>query len=128
MIPLDFLKAASLADQLVAAGVPIETVRRTGGQFEIVYATEATGPQRVQGAAILAAFDASDNAERLRQNAVRSEAATLRDQATTAVQANDAYLGLADAATPAQVRAQVKRLTQQNNVIIRRLVQLSERL
>ncbi len=54
---------ARLHEQLVAAGIPIITVRVIGeSSGTIVYAPEATSEQMVQGQAILDAFDWSDSA------------------------------------------------------------------
>lgn len=128
MIPVDLLKAASLTDALVAAGVPIETVRRVGNVFEIVYKAEATGPQRAQGANILAAFDSSDAAEQARQDAAKPELATLRDLAAAAIQNNSDFLALGLAANAAQVLAQVRRLSMQSTAVLRRLIQISDRI
>jgi hypothetical protein len=50
--------------------------------------------------------------------------ALLADQAQGALDTNNAYLGFADTATNAQVRTQVKALTQQNNRIIKVLLKV----
>ena len=52
------------------------------------------------------------------------EVTDLRQQAGAAVSAIDTYLAIADTATPAQVREQVKRLSQIMRRVIVRLVQV----
>jgi len=79
----------------------------------------------VTGDAILAAFDSSDEAERSRQNAKMPERTTLRTQAVAVVAGNNDFLDLSPP-TNAQILAQVKALTRQNTILIKRLVQLSE--
>jgi len=57
--------------------------------------------------------------------AADGDRAALLNSAATAVSNNNTFLGVASP-TNAQVLAQVKALTQQNNQIIRRLVQLTQ--
>lgn len=116
-------QAASLHDLLIAANVPVVTVRHVGSSFEIVYADNATTQQRTQGNNILAAFDGSEAAEQARVDALHAERTTLRQQATSAVSNNLDYLAIA-APTALQVRTQTQALTQQINAIIKRLVQI----
>lgn len=120
-----FTKAATLHDLLTAAAVPVVTVRQVGGQLEPVYADSATPEQIAEGDAIVAAFDSSDAAEQARQDAKQPEKTTLRNRAAEAVSDNNTFMALVSP-TNAQTLAQVKRLTEQNTAIIRRLVQLSE--
>lgn len=121
-----YSKAASLHDLLAGAGVPVVTVRQTGDTFEAVYDPSATQQQRYTGDGIVARFDASDAAEQARQDIKKSERVRLKQIAGEAVSDNAAYLALV---TPnaKQMMVQVKALTQQNNAIIKRLLQISER-
>src|SRR5262245_10021523 len=48
---------AELHDQLVAAGIPVVTVRLSGGNATVVYAPAATAVQRAQGDQIAAEAD-----------------------------------------------------------------------
>lgn len=128
VIALDLLKLGSLAALFTSAGIPTLTVRRAGATFEAVYSPQATPQQIAAGNALIASFDASDAAERARQDAAHPDKAAIRSQAASAIQANNDFLALGQAVTLAQAVAQIRALTRQSNVVMRRLIQLSEGL
>lgn len=118
---------------LAGAGVPIDTVdisaEKLNGEPALVrrtYMRGATTEQIAAGDAIIAAFDWSAAAQQAWEDAQQPERAGLRDNAQAAVEAIDAYLQIADTATAAQVRQQVKALSQITRRVVTRLVQLSE--
>jgi hypothetical protein len=67
-----------LADALVAAQIPIETVRHVGGVYEIVYLPDAPEDQRLAGDAILAGFDATPETQQAADVAERRQSAAAR--------------------------------------------------
>lgn len=118
--------AGPLTDAIKAAGVPVVSVSVNSkiGTVQIEYADAATPEQRNQARTIADTWDWSDEARVVRDAAAHPERTDLRQQAAAALQICDDYLTLADAATAAQVRAQVKFLTQAVKRLIKRLVQL----
>jgi acyl-CoA reductase-like NAD-dependent aldehyde dehydrogenase len=81
-------------------------------------------PERIAAAqAVAAAFDPSPEAQAEWEEDKHPERKSIRRAAAQAVADNATFLALATP-TNAQVLAQVKRLTQQNTAIIRRLIQL----
>jgi hypothetical protein len=102
-----------------AAGIPVISCEET----RIQYGDAATEQQRAEGDAILAAFDWSDEAQAAWQEDQYPDRKAIRQAAAGAIADNDAFLALASP-TNAQVLAQVKRLTQQNTRIIKRLIQI----
>lgn len=111
-----------LDQQLKAAGLPISGVGiALDGSFDV--RGTLTPAQRTAAQAIIAAFDPSDAAQTAWEEGQQPERKALRSAAAQAIQGNDDYLALVTP-TAAQVAAQVRRLTQQNSAIIRRLIQI----
>ena len=102
-----------------AAGIPVVQCEEN----RIVYGDAATAEQQTQGNAILAAFDWSEEAHVAWVEDQYPDRKAIRQAAAGAIADNDAFLALASP-TNAQVLAQVKRLTQQNTRIIKRLIQI----
>lgn len=107
----------------IAAVCPIEGVKGEQGSIVIDYGSTATVPQRTAALAAVAAFNYSDAATDAWMEDRRPERKAIRQAATQAVADNDTYLAIATPSN-AQVAAQVRRLTQQNNRIIPRLIQV----
>jgi hypothetical protein len=105
--------AQRLSEYLSAAAGEHVLVSITGRQVEATPDTPA-----VQTA--LAEFDWSDEAHAAWQEDQQPERKSVRQAASNAIADNDTFLALASPTNP-QVLAQVKRLTQQNNRIIRLL-------
>ena len=59
---MSILETVRLDEALRAAGIPIHGVQNNGGVFTVDYTDAATAQQRTDGAAIVAAFDASPEA------------------------------------------------------------------
>lgn len=95
-----------------------------GNPPRIDFRPEATAQQRADAQAVVDAFDFSEAAQQQWEEDRHPERKTLRQAAAQAVQDNQDFLALGPAATAAQVVAQVRRLSQQNNALIRRLIQL----
>jgi hypothetical protein len=111
--------AASLHEYLTAQGIPCTTVRQSG---TVLLPVTVDPAQQSQADAIAATWgQAQDQAA---DEAAHPERTELRQNAQAAVDAIDQYLLIADTATAAQVREQVKRLSQMMRRVIRRLVQL----
>lgn len=87
-------------------------------------AATATPAQLAAGQAAIDSFDWSDAAHRAYEDSLEPARTDLRQQAAQAVQSLDAYIAIADGATAAQVRDQVKRLSQMMRRVIVRLVQV----
>lgn len=112
---------------LARAGVPVDTVTiREPGSAIATYMSWATPEQIVLGGSLIAAFDWSDAAQKAWEDAQQPERSGLRDASYQAIQSIDSYLVLADSASSAQVRVQVKMLSQITRRVIKRLLQLSE--
>lgn len=90
---------------------------------DITFRDDATGEQVQAARAVVAAFDDSDAAQAAWEEDRNPERKSLRQQAAQAVADNAAFLAISAPAN-AQVLAQVKALTRQNNRIIPRLAQL----
>lgn len=104
-----------LHNTIIAAGVAIEGVDING----------IVSPSSLQAAAqpTIDAFDDSEAAEIAYQESLEPLLKDLKDQATAALSTNDTYLALANPSN-AQIAAQVRALTQQNNRIIRGVARL----
>lgn len=109
---------------MIAAVCPIEGVAiLRNEQARIDYSEAATAEQRTAAETSLAAFDWSQDAHDAWLEDQHPERKSIRQSAAGAIQTNDTFLALTSP-TAAQVREQVRALTQQNNRIIRRLIQL----
>lgn len=95
-------------------------VEDDGTGSRIAFWSPALGPQPT--AAELAAV--TEQQVQDARDALAPERSDLRRQAAAAVNAIDLYLATADTATAAEVRAQVKRLSQYVRRVIVRLVQI----
>lgn len=93
------------------------------GNVRIDYAAEATEQQKSSAQVALAAFDWSQAAQDAWLDDQQPERKAIRQAAATAIAANDTFLAIATP-TNAQTLAQVRQLTQQNNRIIQRLMQI----
>ena len=109
--------------EAIAAVAPIEGVSGSQGNVKIDFRPTATPQQRAAAQAVVASFDWSQAAHDAWLADLFPERKALRQQAAQAIADNDAYLAIASP-TNAQVLAQVGRLTQQNNRIIKRLIQI----
>lgn len=98
------------------------TVRTDGLRVRIDTATGAAPSAAAVNA--VKALDLSDAAERARQDATNPDRKALSDQAAQAIADNNTFLALANPTT-AQVVQQVRKLAQQNNALIKRLVQIT---
>lgn len=110
----------------ISAVAPIDGIAILDMGQKIVridYKAEATHQQRTAAESALAAFDWSASADQAWEDAKNPERKDLKDQAQAALDANQTFLDLASP-TNAQVVAQVRRLTQQVNRLIKRTVQL----
>ena len=107
-----------LAARLNDAGIPMLYVM---GPSAIEYDARATAAQKTQGAAIVTAFDWTLAAERAAEATASTNGRTLEDQAIAALAANKVFYQRASSTT-AQVLAQVKALSRQNNALIRLLL------
>lgn len=112
------LNGALLADQLAAAGLS-STVVLNGTTIELAALTEAkrAAAQAVVDAHPPSALAAADSA-----NAQQVNETTIRDRANQALATNTTFLAITSP-TNAQVSAQVKALTRQNQGLIRLLLQ-----
>jgi hypothetical protein len=114
-------------DSNVRAACPLAglSVGRLGDSstVRLDFAPEATPQQRIAAQAVVDAFDWSDAAQAAWEADQFPERKDLRAAAAGAIADNDAFLAIASPSN-AQVLAQVRRLTQQNNRIIRRLSQI----
>jgi hypothetical protein len=102
---------------------PIAGVAGEPGAVRVDYQPEATEQEQAAAAAALAAFDFAAEADDAWLENENPERKTLRQLAATAIADNDAFLALATP-TNAQVLAQVKRLTQQNTRVLKRIIQI----
>lgn len=85
---------------------------------------EASQQQIAAAQAVIDSFDTSDAAQTAWEEDQHPERKAIRQAAAQAVQDNQDFLALGPALTLAQASAQLRRLTQQNNAIIRRLIQI----
>jgi hypothetical protein len=108
------------AVRAAAPGVVDVRVGRRGVSASVV--VEPASEQAAAQAAI-DAFDWSQAAHDAWEDTQRPERTTLRQAASQAVSDNNAFLADSNV-TNAELLAQVRRLTQQMNAVIRRLVQL----
>lgn len=111
--------AASLHDHLKAQGIPCQTVRQVGIVLSPV--TVDSGQQAAADAIAATWGSAEDQAFKDQQHPTRTD---LRQTKQAALDAIDTYLLIADAATAAQVREQVKRLSQMVRRLIVRTVEI----
>src|SRR5688572_28071332 len=112
-----------LDSAIKAAGIPIHGVSGEQGAVVVQFRPEATAPQQAAAATIVAGFDWSQAAHDAWLEDQRPQRKAIRQAAAGAIADNDTYLALANP-NNAQVVAQVRRLTIQNNHIIRRIVQI----
>lgn len=112
-------------DAMIRAVCPISgvSVNTTPLMVRINFAPEATQPQRAAAQAVVDAFDWSDAAQTAWEADQHPERKDLRAAAAGAISDNDTFLAIANP-NNSQVAAQVRRLTQQNTRIIRRLSQI----
>lgn len=89
----------------------------------IDFAAGATAPQKQAAQVAVTSFDWTPAADQAWLDAKAPERTGLRQAASAAVANNTAFLAVASP-TPAQAAAQLRALTQQNNRLIQRLVQL----
>lgn len=109
-----FINGDLLAQQLAAASLPT-TVTLVGDRIELPDLNEAS---RATAQSVVDAHPATAQAAEARAATERTNATTVRDKASTALADNKAFLAVASP-TNAQVVAQVKALTRQNNALIR---------
>lgn len=111
--------------ETIAAVCPIVGVARDEqGAVRIDFRDDATSQQRLDALSAAGAFDWSGAAH---QQWLADREPEKRDLAAAAAQAiadNDTFLAIASP-NAAQNAAQVRRLTQQNNRIIRRLIKIA---
>lgn len=111
----------------ISAVCPIDGVcigqRGNSATVRILFATSATNPQKIAAQAVVDSFDWSDVVQATWEADQFPERRDLRAAVNQAIIDNDTFLAIANS-NNAQVLAQVKRLTQQNNRIIRRLAQI----
>lgn len=120
------MSVAARLHQAIAAVCPIDGVSIITLSPFVATFTPTTGatPQEITNAqAILESFDPSDTAQTTWEENQNPERKTLREQAASAIQGNNDFLAIVSP-TNAQAIAQIRRLTQQNNAIIRRLIQI----
>ena len=102
----------------VSVGVPGDSATVT-----IDFDPSATAQQRAAAQAVADSFDWSQAAGAVWAEDQKPQRKNLRQQAAQAVADNDTYLALGSPSN-AQVAAQVRKLTQQNNRIIPWLIQI----
>lgn len=108
----------------VCPGAEVRVGRRAvRDTWELVPAVGNTQPQIDAGNAVIDGFVDTPEAQAEWEADRNPERKTLRQQAAAAVQGNLDFLAIASP-NAAQVRDQVRALTQQNNRIIQRLVQV----
>lgn len=84
----------------------------------------ATIQQRDAAQSVVLAFDWSQQAETAYADSKEPDLSAIRDQAAQAVADINTYLTIADTATAAQVRAEVKAMDQRQRAIIKALARL----
>lgn len=115
---------SSMATAAVAPVCPIHGLSVRGDAVtDISYRPEATAQQRAAAQAAAAALDLSDAAYDAWEADQHPERRDLRADAQQALADNATFLAIANP-TNAQVAAQVRRLTQQMQRVIRRLTQI----
>lgn len=107
-----------LKQQLAAAGLVTQVVLN-GGKVELFNLDES---QRTAAQAVLDSHGATARAETTRVQTEATNAVSIRDSAAQALAANKTFLAIASP-TNAQVSAQVKALTRQNQGLIRLVLQ-----
>lgn len=114
--------------ETLAATAPIfgASVPNVGSSVgvRIDFTPAATGAQQTAANNALTAFDWSDAADLAWKDTQNPDFATMRDNAVSAFNSNTTYLAIASPSN-AQVAAQVRTLTQQNNQIIKALAKLA---
>ena len=118
-------RTALRLDEAIAAVCPIVGVAiKNGAVDRIDFAPAATDQQKAAAQSVAASFDFSAAAQAAWEaSKLPAEKTGLVQAAQQAIDDNATYLALGTP-TPAQVAAQVKRLTQQNTAIIKRLMQV----
>lgn len=110
---------------MLEAVCPIDGVSRDAeGAVRIDFREEATAQQRLDALTVSGSFDWSDAAHQQWLAGREPEKRDLLAAAAQAVADNDVFLAIASP-TNAQTLAQVRRLTQQNTRIIRRLIKIA---
>ena len=111
----------------VAAVCPVHGVSigtpGVSASVRIDFADGATAQQRAAAQAAVESFDWSDAAHQQWLEDQKPERKTLRQAAAQAVADNNAFLADGSVSN-AELLAQVRRLTQQMNAVIRRLIQI----
>lgn len=111
-------------DQAIKAVCPIDGISVSDGIVQrIDFRKEATAEQRAAAQAVVDSFDRSPGADDAWREDQQPERKNLKQAAANAIAGNDTFLALATPSS-AQVLAQVKALTRQNNHIISRLIQI----
>jgi len=103
---------------MAAAGVDVSSISADWSQIPPAITVNCPADQLDLARAIAAAFDWSETAERSDEEAAEPDLADLLTKAQQATDAISAYLAIADTATAAQVRAEVKAIDQRQRVII----------
>lgn len=106
---------------LRAAGITVESV--SGGPSPESVQVHCPAEQQSAAQAIVVAFDWTEGAHVNWEEDRRPERKTLRQAAQQTMTNNQTYLNLSNP-SPAQIAAQVRRLTEQMNTIIPRLIQI----
>lgn len=108
----------------IKAVCPIDGVRvAADGSLGFDPSVAATNQQISAANSAMAAFDTSDAADAAWLEDRKPQRKAIRQAAAQVIFDNDTYLAIASP-TNAQVVAQVRRLTQQNSAVIRRLIQI----
>lgn len=118
--------AARLYQLLLDTGLPVSYCRMEGqdkATIQLEWSSGPTAEQQTSANAIIAGFNPSDAAHLIWLANRNPDRKALADAAQQALADNATFLALGSA-TNAQVLAQVRALTRQNNQLIRRLVQL----
>lgn len=109
--------------EAIADVCPIRGVGGEEGKVSIDYAPSATQAERDNAQAVASNFDWSDATTRVWLEGKNPEKRDLKAAAANAIQANQAFLEL-ESPTNAEALQQIRRLTNQVNRIIQRLVQI----
>lgn len=105
-----------------AAGIPIDGLSPRGdGSYRID--GDLTAEQHAAAQTVIGGFDWSQEADAAWREDLQPERKSLKQAAAQAAQDNTEFLALSNP-TNAQLLAQLRRLSQQNTAVIRRLVQI----
>lgn len=123
--------SAARLSEAVSALCPIYglSVGRLGqsASVRVDFRPEATPEQRAAAQAAVDAFDWSPAAGDAWLDSQEADLAALRDLSSQAVADINAYLVVADGATAAQVRAEVKAIDQRQRAVIKALMRVVRR-